>query len=37
MFEGISAGHHDRILDFSTSMTGTTFFAPSYSMLKDLG
>jgi putative iron-dependent peroxidase len=37
MFKGISAGRHDRILDFSTPMTGTTFFAPSYSMLKDLG
>jgi putative iron-dependent peroxidase len=37
MFKGISAGRHDRILDFSTPMTGTTFFAPSYSMLQDLG
>jgi porphyrinogen peroxidase len=37
MFKGISAGRHDRILDFSTAMTGTTFFAPSYSMLKNLG
>jgi putative iron-dependent peroxidase len=37
MFKGISAGQHDRILDFSTPMTGTTFFAPSYSLLKDLG
>ncbi|MGC2125395.1 MAG: Dyp-type peroxidase [Xanthobacteraceae bacterium] len=37
MFEGMSAGRHDRILDFSTAMTGTAFFAPSYSMLKNLG
>ena len=37
MFEGIAAGRHDRILDFSTPMTGTTFFAPSYSLLKILG
>jgi len=37
MFKGISAGRHDRILDFSTPVTGTTFFAPSYSMLKSLG
>jgi putative iron-dependent peroxidase len=36
MFEGISAGRYDRILDFSTPMTGTTFFAPSYSLLKGL-
>jgi putative iron-dependent peroxidase len=37
MFVGVSAGRHDRILDFSTAMTGTTFFAPSYSMLQGLG
>jgi putative iron-dependent peroxidase len=37
MFAGISAGRYDRILDFSTPLTGTTFFAPSYSMLKGLG
>jgi putative iron-dependent peroxidase len=37
MFVGMSAGRHDRILDFSTPMTGTTFFAPSYSMLQGLG
>jgi putative iron-dependent peroxidase len=36
MFKGASAGRYDRILDFSTPMTGTTFFAPSYSMLKSL-
>ncbi len=37
MFEGAAAGRYDRILDVSTPMTGTTFFAPSYSMLKSLG
>ncbi|HEX3937291.1 MAG TPA: Dyp-type peroxidase [Xanthobacteraceae bacterium] len=37
MFNGAAAGRYDRILDFSTPMTGTTFFAPSYSMLKSLG
>jgi len=37
MFEGVAAGRYDRILDFSTPMTGATFFAPSYSMLKNLG
>jgi putative iron-dependent peroxidase len=37
MFEGVTAGRYDRLLDFSTPMTGTTFFAPSYSMLKNLG
>lgn len=37
MFKGSPAGRYDRILDFSTPMTGTTFFAPSYSMLKELG
>ena len=37
MFKGATAGRYDRILDFSTPMTGTTFFAPSYSMLKGLG
>ncbi|KAI0876462.1 hypothetical protein GGS24DRAFT_488637 [Hypoxylon argillaceum] len=37
MFVGHPAGLHDRILDFSTPVTGTTFFAPSLSMLKALG
>jgi putative iron-dependent peroxidase len=37
MFKGVAAGRYDRILDFSTPMTGTTFFAPSYSLLKNLG
>lgn len=36
MFIGSPPGKHDRILDFSTPVTGTTFFAPSASMLEDL-
>jgi putative iron-dependent peroxidase len=37
MFVGISGGRYDRILDVSTPKTGTTFFAPPYSMLENLG
>lgn len=37
MFAGLAGGRYDRILDFSTAMTGTTFFAPSYSMLEGFG
>jgi porphyrinogen peroxidase len=36
MFVGGKTGHHDRILDFSTAMTGATFFAPSNSLLTSL-
>jgi len=36
MFVGGKTGHHDRILDFSTAMTGATFFAPSNSLLMTL-
>ncbi|KAJ5919874.1 hypothetical protein N7454_009709 [Penicillium verhagenii] len=36
MFVGDPPGLHDRILDFSTPLTGTTFFAPSASMLASL-
>jgi len=36
MFVGGKTGHHDRILDFSTATTGSTFFAPSNSLLKTL-
>jgi deferrochelatase/peroxidase EfeB len=36
MFVGGKAGHHDRILDFSTAITGSTFFAPSNSLLTSL-
>ncbi len=36
MFMGSKTGHHDRILDFSTAITGSTFFAPSNSLLQTL-
>lgn len=36
MFVGGKTGQHDRILDFSTPVTGTTFFAPSNSLLMSL-
>jgi putative iron-dependent peroxidase len=36
MFVGGPAGRHDRILDFSTAITGATFFAPSNSLLMSL-
>ncbi|KAJ5620226.1 hypothetical protein N7510_004210 [Penicillium lagena] len=36
MFIGDPAGLHDRLLDFSKPLTGTTFFAPSASMLSSL-
>lgn len=37
MFVGDPPGLHDRILDFSKPLTGTTFFAPSASLLASLG
>jgi putative iron-dependent peroxidase len=36
MFIGFPEGEYDRILDFSTATTGTTFFVPSNSVLKSL-
>jgi putative iron-dependent peroxidase len=36
MFIGDPPGRHDRILDFSTPRTGTTFFAPSATFLAAL-
>ncbi|KAG0652810.1 Porphyrinogen oxidase [Hyphodiscus hymeniophilus] len=36
MFVGEPPGLHDRLLDFSTPLTGTTFFAPSASLLETL-
>lgn len=36
MFVGDPIGEYDRILDFSTAVTGTTFFVPSYDLLTDL-
>jgi len=37
MFVGEPVGKHDRLLDYSTPLTGTTFFAPSASVLASLG
>jgi putative iron-dependent peroxidase len=37
MFIGVPEGQYDRILDFSTASTGTTFFVPSNTILKSLG
>ncbi|KAK8100640.1 hypothetical protein PG999_011014 [Apiospora kogelbergensis] len=36
MFVGVPPGMHDRILDYSMPLTGTTFFAPSASFLANL-
>jgi putative iron-dependent peroxidase len=36
MFVGNPPGLHDRLLDFSNPLTGTTFFAPSASVLASL-
>ena len=36
MFVGEPAGAYDRLLDFSTPHTGTTFFAPSRGLLQVL-
>jgi putative iron-dependent peroxidase len=36
MFIGSPPGNYDRILDFSTAVTGTLFFAPSADFLDDL-
>ena len=33
MFIGNPVGNTDRLLDFSTAVTGTLFFAPSYDLL----
>ncbi|KIW51779.1 hypothetical protein PV05_10465 [Exophiala xenobiotica] len=37
MFIGNPPGLHDRILDYSTAVTGTTFFAPAANVLAGLG
>ena len=37
MFVGDPVGEYDRILDFSTAVTGTSFFVPSNDMLEGLG
>ena len=36
MFVGAPPGAYDRLLDFSTAVTGTTFFVPTAGMLEDL-
>ena len=36
MFVGDPAGSYDRILDFSTAVTGTSFFAPTRGFLDAL-
>ena len=36
MFIGNPPGNHDRILDFSTAVTGTLFFVPSADLLDEL-
>ena len=36
MFVGVPAGAYDRLLDFSTAVTGTTFFVPTAAMLEQL-
>jgi porphyrinogen peroxidase len=36
MFIGDPSGNYDRILDFSTALTGTAFFAPSADFFDDL-
>src|SRR3954447_11636623 len=37
MFVGAPPGAYDRLLDFSTAITGTTFFVPTAGMLEALG
>jgi putative iron-dependent peroxidase len=36
MFIGSPEGNYDRLLDFSTAKTGSLFFAPSVSFLKNI-
>lgn len=37
MFLGKENGHVDRILDFSTAVSGSLFFVPTFDFLEDLG
>lgn len=37
MFVGVPPGSLDRILDFSTAVTGSTYFVPSNDLLESLG
>jgi putative iron-dependent peroxidase len=36
MFQGVPPGAYDRLLDFSTALTGSLYFAPTLGMLGDL-
>jgi putative iron-dependent peroxidase len=36
MFVGDPPGEYDRLLDFSTAVTGTSFFVPSHDLLVQL-
>jgi putative iron-dependent peroxidase len=36
MFVGAPPGKYDRILDFSTAMTGSAYFVPSLELLESL-
>ena len=36
MFVGVPPGSYDRLLDFSTAVTGATFFVPTAGMLEQL-
>ena len=36
MFVGRPPGNYDRLLDFSTAVTGSLFFVPSMSLLESL-
>ncbi|ERS95254.1 hypothetical protein HMPREF1624_08466 [Sporothrix schenckii ATCC 58251] len=37
MFIGVPPGKHDRLLDYSTAVTGSVFFMPSLAMLDQIG
>ncbi len=37
MFVGFPEGNYDRLLDFSTAVTGNLFFVPAVPLLEDLG
>ncbi|CAM4423882.1 hypothetical protein F901_03335 [Acinetobacter dispersus] len=37
MFLGKETGHVDRLLDFSTAVSGSLFFVPTFDFLEDLG
>jgi putative iron-dependent peroxidase len=36
MFIGEPEGNYDRLLDFSSAVTGTLFFVPSFDLLEEL-